>query len=84
MTDVAPAPEPNDRTEIYQDSNGQWRWRRVAANNEPIASSGESFTRKHDAERAARRVFGLDDSAPVIQRAAYAAGRTVRNFLGRS
>lgn len=85
MTDTTPTPDPtpDDRTEVYQDKPGEWRWRRVAANNEIIATAGESYTRKHDAERAARRVFGLPQDAPMVRRVAYAAGRTVRDFLGR-
>lgn len=46
-----------DRTDIYQDAAGGWRWRRIAANNEIIADSSESYTRRADASRAARRVF---------------------------
>lgn len=48
----------SDRTEIYEDSSGEWRWRRKARNGEIIATSGEGYTRKDDAERAALRVFG--------------------------
>jgi uncharacterized protein len=84
MTDVPAAPQPgdNDYTEIYQDPNGGWRWRRKAGNHEVIASS-EAYTRKEDAERSARRVFGLAKDAPLVRRAALAAGRVVRDFLGR-
>ena len=46
-----------DRTVVYQDAAGEWRWRRVAPNNEIIADSNESYTRKADAERAAERTF---------------------------
>jgi uncharacterized protein len=46
-----------DRTEIYQDAAGEWRWRRVAPNGETIADSGEGYTRQEDAKRAAQRVF---------------------------
>jgi uncharacterized protein YegP (UPF0339 family) len=44
-----------DRFTVYQDGAGEWRWRKTAANGEPIADSGESYTRQHDAERAAQR-----------------------------
>lgn len=47
----------SDRTEIYEDSAGEWRWRRVAPNGETIADSGEGYTREEDAKRAAERVF---------------------------
>ena len=46
-----------DRTVIYQDHSGQWRWRRVAPNGEIVANSAESFPRKWNAWRAARRAF---------------------------
>ena len=43
-----------DTVQVFQDGAGGYRWRRVAPNNE-IISSGESFTRRHDAVRAAKR-----------------------------
>lgn len=53
----APADHGKDRNEIYQDAAGKWRWRRLAPNGEIIASSNESYPRKWNAWRAARRVF---------------------------
>jgi len=51
-----------DKTIIYQDRSGEWRWKRVAGNGEIIADSGEGYTRLSDAERAASRAFlGPDD-----------------------
>ena len=83
MTNVeAPQPGANDYTEIFQDERGGWRWRRKAGNHEVIATS-ESYTRREDAERSARRVFGLSKDEPLVRRASYAAGRVVRDFLGR-
>jgi len=49
-----------DRTEVFQDSAGEWRWRRLAPNGEVIADSAESYTRRDDARRAGTRVFGPD------------------------
>ena len=46
-----------DKTDVYQDKAGALRWKRVAGNGRIIASSGESFTRLADAERAASRAF---------------------------
>ena len=66
-----------DKTVIFQDAAGGWRWRRVARNGEVIASSGESFTRKADAERAASRAFlGPDepDDEPEVERDDFAGG----------
>ncbi len=43
-----------DTIDVYEDAAGGHRWRRQAPNGE-VLSSGESFTRKADAWRAARR-----------------------------
>lgn len=57
-----------DKTIIFQDKAGEWRWKRVAGNGEIIATSGEGYTRLSDAERAASRAFmapdGPDDEDP--------------------
>jgi uncharacterized protein YegP (UPF0339 family) len=50
----------SDRTEVYKDSDGEWRWKRIAGNGEIIAT-GESHGSKRDAERAAARVFAPVD-----------------------
>jgi len=47
-----------DRVSVYQDVGGEWRWRRKAPNGEIVAVSSESYTRRHDAEIAARSVNG--------------------------
>jgi uncharacterized protein YegP (UPF0339 family) len=44
------------RLEVYRGEDGCWYWRCVAANNEIIAT-GESYPRKWNAKRAARRAF---------------------------
>lgn len=38
-------------TELFRDAEGGWRYR-IRANNGEILSTSESYTRKHDAERA--------------------------------
>jgi uncharacterized protein YegP (UPF0339 family) len=43
------------RVEVYQDRSGEWRWRRLAANEKVVADSAESYTREADALEAARR-----------------------------
>ncbi len=35
--------------EVYKDNGGNWRWRLQAANNQVVASSGESFSSKQAA-----------------------------------
>ena len=51
--------------QYYQDARGEWRWRLVAANGEPIANSGEGYKNREDC------VFAIEldkrsGSAPVI------------------
>lgn len=57
MSDTA-----GDRTEVFEGEDGEWRWRRVAANNRIIATSGEGFDSKWNAERSAERVFPVRSS----------------------
>jgi uncharacterized protein len=40
------------KIELYEDVAGEWRWRLRGANGEPMADSGEGYTRKEDARRA--------------------------------
>jgi uncharacterized protein YegP (UPF0339 family) len=42
--------------EVYADSGGNYRWRAKAANGAIVASSGESFDSKSNAQRAADNV----------------------------
>lgn len=42
--------------EVYKDARGQYRWRLKAGNGRVVADSGESYSRREDAERAARRL----------------------------
>jgi uncharacterized protein len=42
--------------EIYADSAGNYRWRLKAGNGQTVASSGESFDSRSNAERAAENV----------------------------
>jgi uncharacterized protein YegP (UPF0339 family) len=46
-----------DHVRVYVDSGGEFRWSAVAGNGE-IVAEGESHTRRSDAVRAARDVFG--------------------------
>ena len=50
-----------DKTVVYQDKAGEWRWKRVAPNGRIIADSAEGYTRLSDAERAASRAFLAPD-----------------------
>jgi uncharacterized protein YegP (UPF0339 family) len=61
--------------EPFQDTAGQWRWRLKAGNGLKIATSGESFTRREDATRAARLV---QQTAPLATVRVPAVKATVR------
>ncbi len=46
-----------DKVVIYQDSAGEFRWRRKdARNGQTVSDSGEGYSRLHDAKRAALEV----------------------------
>lgn len=42
---------------VYPDRAGKWRWRLVAGNGQIIADSGEGYSRRWSAWRAARRAL---------------------------
>ncbi len=46
-----------DHVKVYRDLAGEWRWTASAANNEPVASSGEGYKHQGHAERMARDMF---------------------------
>ncbi|TYL40047.1 hypothetical protein CV102_00240 [Natronococcus pandeyae] len=45
------------RFEVYQDNAGEWRWRLVHWNGNIIADSGEGYSTRSNARRAARGVM---------------------------
>lgn len=45
----------NDKFDIYQDSNGYWRWRRVAPNGRIVGASSEGYRNRSDCVSNARR-----------------------------
>ena len=45
----------NGTVEVYRGSDG-WRWRAIARNGE-IVATGEAYSRKWSAKRAASKVF---------------------------
>lgn len=50
-----------ERFEVYQDRSRlfrRYRWRRIAGNGKVIADSGQGYTRRWSAQRAAQRVDG--------------------------
>lgn len=49
-------PRIGERVEIFKGEDGQWYFRRVAANNEKVSSS-EGYGHFGDAEAEARKIF---------------------------
>src|SRR5262245_22586039 len=52
---------------IYADSGGSYRWRLVASNGQTVATSGESFSSKANARRAAENVREGAGAAEVVE-----------------
>ncbi len=46
----------HDRVDVFKDVADEWRWRRVAANQESIAVSGEGYHNLRDCYTALLRV----------------------------
>lgn len=47
------------RVKLFKDRKGEYRWRLVAKNGRIVADSGEGYSRRRDAERAADRFVEL-------------------------
>ncbi len=45
----------NDKWEFYQDSAGEWRWRRIAPNGQIVGASSEGYSSRRACEENARR-----------------------------
>ena len=52
---------------IFKDAAGEWRWRLVADNGEPVADSAESYKRRHDARHGLSLVLQTDLSNTTIE-----------------
>ncbi len=53
------------RFELYQDRGAEWRWRLRHRNGNIIATSGEGYTRKHNAVKGVRSVMNNSSGASV-------------------
>ena len=51
--------------EVYKDSGGNYRWRLKSSNGQTVGSSGESFSSKGAAHKAAENVKSNAGSASV-------------------
>lgn len=66
--------EDGVRFETYEDAEGGHRWRLVAANDEPIADSGEGYSSRSELENAVDRVKRHAPNAPIDEGEATAEG----------
>ncbi|WP_265110099.1 YegP family protein [Halosolutus halophilus] len=57
--------ERTSRFEVYQDRAGEWRWRLVHWNGNILADSGEGYTSRSNAKRAARGVMRAVPTATI-------------------
>lgn len=53
------------RFELFEDRAGEWRWRLVHRNGNVVATSGEGYTRKHNALKGLRSVMRNAPDADV-------------------
>lgn len=44
-----------DKTEIYKDAKGEWRWRKVSTNGKIVGASTEGYKNKKDCEDNLKR-----------------------------
>lgn len=52
--------------EVYKDNKSQFRWRLLAANGEPVASSGEGFPEKRTAMNAVKKLKDWSNTDVVV------------------
>lgn len=47
--------DKEDKWEFYKDSQGEWRWRRIASNGRIVGASSQGYANKTDCIANARR-----------------------------
>ena len=52
--------------EVYKDNKGNYRWRLLAQNGEPVASSGEGFSEKRTAMNAVKKLKEWSNTENVV------------------
>lgn len=55
---------PETVFEVYKDKSGAWRWRLKSANNQIIATSGESYKERSSCEDA---IASVKKNAPIAK-----------------
>jgi uncharacterized protein YegP (UPF0339 family) len=57
-----------EQFEVYEEAQGQWRWRKVGANGEIVEESERSYTQPKGARAAAKRNDAMLPTALVRER----------------
>lgn len=52
--------------EVYKDNKGNFRWKLLAANGEPVASSGEGFPEKRTAMNAVKKLKDWSNTENIV------------------
>ena len=55
------------RFEVFRDRGDEWRWRLRHRNGNVIATSGEGYTRKHNAQKGLRSVVQNAPEAEIVE-----------------
>ncbi|MDS0220236.1 DUF1508 domain-containing protein [Haloarcula sp. S1AR25-5A] len=64
---AADASQSLARFEVFRDRREEWRWRLRHHNGNVIATSGEGYTRKHNAWKGLRSVMANSSNAAVVE-----------------
>ncbi|UPW01903.1 DUF1508 domain-containing protein [Halorussus gelatinilyticus] len=64
---AADASQTLARFEVFRDRADEWRWRLRHRNGNVIATSGEGYTRKHNAQKGLRSVVQNAPEAEVVE-----------------
>ena len=67
LVGVADASQSLARFEVFRDRGDEWRWRLRHRNGYIIATSGEGYTRKHNAQKGLRSVMENSPAAEMIE-----------------
>ncbi|MGZ0746243.1 amphi-Trp domain-containing protein [Haloparvum sp. AD34] len=67
LVGAADATQSLARFEVFRDRSNEWRWRLRHRNGNVIATSGEGYTRKHNAWKGLRSVMGNASAADVTE-----------------
>ena len=60
-------PDSNATFELFQDTQGQWRWRLVHDNGNIVADSGEGYASKQKAQQGINSVKDNAPGADVVE-----------------